>query len=225
MANNVCIFFWWGGADTGDNVKCEVGEKETILRLLQDIQLVTLPEPSSSSLWSDHSQSQSPMPVISDVTTMSNLDTASDSGMIPGSAFPSSSLISFPSPSSFPCEKYDFMPGTEKLLSNPNAPSHSPWYFFGFEPDPTGRPLDRSTAVCKLCGEHVGCGGGTTDLQNHLTNKHHIRPRDSNRDRTIGNYYLFFTIISISFDNILLTRVCATISMTKSNHCVIDQRC
>lgn len=172
-------------------MKCEVGDKETILRLLQDIQLVTLPEPSSSSHWSDHSQSQSPMPVISDVTTMSNLDAACDPGMVPGSALSSSSyssLASFPSPGSYPCEKYDFMPGTEKLLSNPNAPPHSPWYFFGFEPDPTGRPLDRNNAVCKVCGEHVGCGGGTADLQNHLTNKHHIKPREGNKDRTVGKY-------------------------------------
>ncbi|KAL7404403.1 hypothetical protein ABVT39_014211 [Epinephelus coioides] len=172
------------GLGMGDNVKCEFGDKETVLRLLQDIQLVTLPEPSSSSLWSDHSQSQSPMPVISDVTTMSNPDAASDSGMISGSTFPSPSLISFPSPSSHPMEKYDFMPGTEKLLSHPNATQNSPWYFFGFEPDPTGRPLDRSTLVCKLCGEHVSCGGAA-DLQNHLTNKHHIRIRDGNKDRSL----------------------------------------
>ncbi|XP_019129415.2 uncharacterized protein LOC104922949 isoform X3 [Larimichthys crocea] len=173
------------GLGMGDNVKCEVGDKETVLRLLQDIQLVTLPEPSSSSLWSDHSQSQSPMLVISDVTTVSNPDGMSnpDSAINSGSSFPSSSLISFPSPGSSQMEKYDFMPGTDKLLSNPHATQHSPWYFFGFEPDPTGRPLDRSTAVCKLCVENVGCGGGVADLQNHLTNKHHIRPRDSNKDR------------------------------------------
>ncbi|XP_068445324.1 uncharacterized protein [Clinocottus analis] len=175
------------GLGMGDNVKCEFGDKETVLRLLQDIQLVTLPEPSSSSLWSDHSQSQSPMFVISDVTTMSNPDAASDSGMVSGSAFPSA----LTSPSSQSLEKYDFMPGTERLLSNPNATHNSPWYFFGLEPDPTGRPLDRCTAVCKLCGEHVGCGGGTADLQNHLTSKHHIRPpRDGIKDRsflTIGH--------------------------------------
>ncbi|XP_054459888.1 uncharacterized protein LOC129095465 isoform X2 [Anoplopoma fimbria] len=178
------------GLGMGDNMKCEVGDKETVLRLLQDIQLVTLPEPSSSSLWSDHSQSQSPMLVISDVTTMSNPDTASDSGMISGSAFPSS-LISLPSPSFHPFEKYDFLPGTERLLTNPNATQNSPWYFFGLEPDPTGRPLDRCTAVCRLCGEHVGCGGGAADLQNHLTGRHHIKPpRDIHKDRsclTIGH--------------------------------------
>lgn len=177
---------------SGDNVKCEVGEKETVLRLLQDIQLVTLPEPSSTSLWSDHSQSQSPMPVISDVATMSHPDTAGDlcgtSGSCP--SFISTPMISFPSPSSHGTEKYDFMPGTEKLLSNPAASHNSPWYFFGFEPDPTGRPLDRSSVVCKLCGEHVGCVGGPADLQIHLCNKHHIRPRDANKDRSLtsGKY-------------------------------------
>ncbi|XP_078122363.1 uncharacterized protein LOC144527898 isoform X2 [Sander vitreus] len=174
------------GLGMGDNVKCEVGDKETVLRLLQDIQLVTLPEPSSSSLWSDNSQSQSPMLVISDVTTVSNPDAASDSGMMSVSVFPSSSsLISLPSPGSHSLEKYDFMPGTEKLLSNPNVTENSPWYFFGFEPDPTGRPLDRSAVVCKLCGEHIGCGGGAADLQIHLTNKHHIRTRDGNKDRSL----------------------------------------
>nr|XP_020451857.1 uncharacterized protein LOC109957941 [Monopterus albus] len=173
------------GLGMADNVKCQVGDKETALRLLQDIQLVTLPEPSSTSLWSDHSQSQSPMLVINDVTTVSNPEAANDSGGISGSALTSTSMISLPSPSSHSMEKYDFMPGTEKLLSSPNATQNSPWYFFGFEPDPTGRPLDRSTAVCKLCMEHVGCAGGAADLQNHLTNKHHIRPRDNNKDRNV----------------------------------------
>nr|XP_020509338.1 uncharacterized protein LOC109998802 isoform X1 [Labrus bergylta] len=173
------------GLGMGDNVKCQFGDKEAVLRLLQDIQLVTLPEPSSSSVWSDHSQSQSPMPVISDVTTVSNPDAVCDSGIASGSSFPSSSLMSFPSPGSHPFEKYEFVPGTEKLLSNPNVTQQSPWYFFGLEPDQAGRPLDRNTAVCKLCGERVGCGGRASDLQNHLSNKHHIRPRDTNKDRTL----------------------------------------
>ncbi|XP_058496961.1 uncharacterized protein LOC131467205 isoform X2 [Solea solea] len=171
------------GLGLGDSVKCEIGEKEAALRLLQDIQLVTLPEPSSTSLWSDQSQSQSPMPVISDVTTVSNPDAASEPGGLSGSAFASAPIVSFPSPSCHVMEKYDFMPGTEKLLTNPNATQNSPWYFFGFEPDPTGRPLDRGTAVCKLCGDHVGCAGGGLDLQNHLMSKHHIRLREGVKER------------------------------------------
>ncbi|XP_029950959.1 uncharacterized protein LOC115391013 [Salarias fasciatus] len=165
------------GLGMGDSVKCGVGDKESALRLLQDVQLVTLPEPSAAPLWSDRSQSQSPMPVISDVTTVSAADGA------PASPFPSGSLLSFPSPSYSVTEKYDFMPGTERLLSNPGATLSNPWYFFGFEPDPTGRPLDRGTAVCKLCLEHVGCASGAADLQSHLTSKHDIRPRDSYKDR------------------------------------------
>ncbi|XP_004065697.2 uncharacterized protein LOC101160625 isoform X1 [Oryzias latipes] len=173
------------GLGMGDNVKCEIGDKEAALRLLQDIQLVTLPELSSTSLWSDSSQSQSPMPVISDVTTVSNPEAAGDPGMMSTSSFSSTSQNSLISQCSFLTEKYDFLPGTEKLLSNPNAPLNSPWHFFGLEPDPTGRPLDRSTAVCKLCMEHVSCGG-SLDLQNHLTSKHHIKLRDMVKDRSLA---------------------------------------
>ncbi|XP_029931992.1 uncharacterized protein LOC115376433 isoform X2 [Myripristis murdjan] len=172
------------GLGIGDSMKFELGDKDMILRILQDIQVVTLPEPSSSSLWSDNSQSQSPMPIISDVTTMSNSDAAGDSGPASASASISSSLIAFPSPGYYQMEKYDFIPGTEKLLSYPKVNRNSPWHFFGFEPDPTGRPLDRNTAVCKLCGDRVGCGGGATDIQNHLGTKHHIKLRDGAKDRS-----------------------------------------
>lgn len=174
---------------TGDNGKCEIGDKETALRLLQDIQLVTLPEPSSTSLWSDCSQSQSPMPIISEVTTFSNPEAAGDPGLVPNSTFPSTFSSTFPllSSSSHVMEKYDFLPGTEKLLTNLNTNQNSPWHFFGLEPDPTGRPLDRNTAVCKLCMERVSCGGGgATDLQIHLTTKHHIKPRDISKDRSVA---------------------------------------
>ncbi|KAM4584736.1 E3 SUMO-protein ligase ZBED1-like isoform 2-T2 [Odontesthes bonariensis] len=166
------------GLGMSESIKCEIGDKETALRLLQDIQLVTLPEMSTTSFWSDHSQSQSPMPVITDVSTVSHPEAAPDPGVISASIPPS--LLS----QSSIMEKYDFMPGAEKLLSNPVTPQNSPWNFFGLEPDPTGRPLDRSTAVCKLCMEHVSCGGGAADLQSHLTSKHHIKPRDINKDRS-----------------------------------------
>ncbi|XP_023189481.1 uncharacterized protein LOC111608616 isoform X1 [Xiphophorus maculatus] len=170
------------GLGMSGNAKCEIGDKETALRLLQDVQLVTLPEPSSTSLWSDSSQSQSPMPVISEVTTVSNPEVGGD----PGSAFPPAIQNQFVYSSSSVTDKYDFLPGSEKLLSHPNAHQHSAWQFFGLEPDPTGRPLDRSMAVCKLCMERVSCGGGATDLQNHLTIKHHLKPRDITKDRVLA---------------------------------------
>lgn len=184
-ASEICLL------DTGDSVKCQVGDKENFLRLLQDIQLVTLPESSSGPLWSDHSQSQSPMPVISDVTTMPTSDSANESGSSSLSGF--ASPVSFSCPNSYSYEKYDFLPGTEKLLSNPSTTRHSPWYFFGFETDPTGQPLDRSTVVCKLCWQHVGCGGGPAEIQNHLTSKHHLRPHSSSKERsaqTTGDFLL-----------------------------------
>lgn len=152
--------------------------------------MVELPEGSSSSFWADPGQSQSPMPMIDDVASVSSRDTASDTSIIPGDALPSSSSssFSFSSPNSGLSEKYDFMPGTEKLLSGPSSHQNSPWSFFGFEPDPGGQPLDHCSAVCKMCGEHVSCGGGTAHLQNHLISKHHFRPRDGHRERRTGKY-------------------------------------
>lgn len=185
-ANNLSLLILLVG-DIGDSEKCQVGDKETVLRLLQDIKLVELPEDNSSSPWADLGQSQSPRPAISDVTSVSSRDAASDTGFIPADALPSSSF-SFSSPNSGLSEKYDFMPGTEKLLSCPVTHQNSPWNFFGFEPDPSGQPLDQNSAVCKMCGEHVSCGGGTADLQNHLISKHHFRPRDGHRERRTGKY-------------------------------------
>nr|XP_057929964.1 uncharacterized protein LOC131129914 isoform X2 [Doryrhamphus excisus] len=75
------------GLRMGENVKCELGDKETVLQLLPDIQLVTLPEAGMSFQTGDHNQS---LPVISDVTTLSNPDGNSDSGQISHSAFTSS---------------------------------------------------------------------------------------------------------------------------------------
>lgn len=183
------------GLGMSDNAKCEIGDKETALRLLQDIQLVTLPELSSTSLWSDSSQSQSPMPVISEVTTVSNSEAAVDPGPVPSSAFPTAMQSPFIYTGSSVTDKYDFLPGSEKLLSNPNAHQHSAWQFFGLEPDPTGRPLDRSMAVCKLCMERVSCGGGATDLQNHLTIKHHLKPRDITKDRILATGQRLFPVM------------------------------
>lgn len=178
--------FFGGVVGAGDNVKCEVGDKETVLQLLQDIRLVTLPEPNSS-VWSDISQFQSPMNLISDMTTMSNMDTLTDTGTL-GPAQPSpSSLFSCPSPGYNTTDKYDFIPGSENLLCAPNMATHSPWFFVGYKSDASGLPLDLSTVVCKLCGDVVHCGGGPADVQNHLLNKHHIKTCDPSMDQTTGN--------------------------------------
>lgn len=175
---------------TGENVKCEVGDKETILQLLQDIQLVTLLEPNSSSVWSDHSQSQSPMTMISDLAAASNLEAMTDADTRgPAQLSPSScSLFSCPSPGHNTTDKYDFMPGAEKLLCAANMPAHSPWFFVGYELAPSGLPLDLSAVVCKLCGDAVSCGGGPADVQNHLLNKHNIKTHDPSTNQTTGNF-------------------------------------
>lgn len=197
------VFVFGGTVGAGDNVKCEVGDKETVLQLLQDIQLVTLPEPNSSSVWSDNSQSQSPMTLISDMTTMSNLDAMADTGTLgPAQPSPSSSLFSCPSPGYNTPDKYDFMPGSENLLSARNTPTHSPWFFVGHESDASGLPLDLSTVVCKLCGDVVRCGGGPADVQNHLLNKHHIKTRDPSRDQTTGN--LEVIVLNLTFSSIVI---------------------
>ncbi|KAM4604202.1 E3 SUMO-protein ligase ZBED1-like isoform 2-T2 [Polymixia lowei] len=162
------------GLGMDENMRYDVGDKEMILRIFQDIQVVTLPEPNSSSIWSENSQSQNPMPIISEVTSISTPDATVDSGMVSASSSSSSSLASFPFAAPHQLEKYDFIPGAEKLLSHPNTGRKGQWRFFGFEPDPTGQPLDPSVVVCKICGEHVGC----RDMQTHLINKHDIRPRD-----------------------------------------------
>lgn len=189
------------GLGMDDNVKCEVGEKETVLQLLQDIQLVTLPELNSSSVWSDYIQSQSPMTLTNDMTTMTNLDSMTDTSTL-GPAQPSpssSSLFSCPSPGYNTTDKFDFMPGSEHLLCAPNTPTHSPWFFVGYEPDASGMPLDPSAVVCKLCGDVVRCGGGPVNIQNHLLNKHHIKTRDSNRDQTTGSPFHNLSSAIISF--------------------------
>lgn len=194
----VCLLTWYvfvlcGMVGTDDNVKFEVGDKEMVLQLLQDIQLVTLPEPNSS-VWSDLSQSQSPVTLITDTSTIPNLDSLTDTGTL-GLSPPlwlqsspsSSSLFSCPPSGYNTTDGCDFMPGSENLLCAPNLPTNSPWFFVGFEPDQSGLPVDPSTVVCKLCGDVVGCGGGPADVQNHLLKKHHIKACDPSSDHK-GNF-------------------------------------
>lgn len=193
----ICLYFLGCGATgAGENVKCEVGDKETVLQLLQDIQLVTLPE-TNSSVWSDLSQSQSPMTLISDSSTISNLDPMPDPSTLGLQSAPpfwvqsspsTSSLLSCPLSGSNTTDRYDFMPGSENLLCAPNTPSHSPWFFVGFEPDASGVPLDLSAVVCKLCGNVMSCEGGPAEVQNHLLQKHRIKTCQLSSDQT-GNRF------------------------------------
>ncbi|XP_061685924.1 uncharacterized protein LOC133506131 [Syngnathoides biaculeatus] len=82
---------------SGENVKCELKDQEPVPQLLQDIHPVTLPEPCSSSQGEsgDYSLSQSPMPVISNVTSYKSIADANSY-----SRHPIPSSVSSPVPGS-----------------------------------------------------------------------------------------------------------------------------
>lgn len=180
--------------DTGDT-RCDFGEKESILRLYLDVQLVTLEEPSSS-LWFNHSQSQDAMPIIHKVTSTSTPDCAVDSR--PASA-------SCPAPLHFH-EQYNFFPGTENLLSHPTETHSRVWYFYGFKPDPAGQPMDLSVAMCKLCGDEVPSAA----TGHHLNSKHGIsshRCIKGSRIRsclTLGNIFILMFLSLLLYEAIFL---------------------
>lgn len=46
------------------------------------------------------------------------------------------------------------------------------WQYFGFIKDQQGKLIKESRATCKICGQKVAHGGGTTNLKNHLQIKH-----------------------------------------------------
>ncbi|XP_061882754.1 E3 SUMO-protein ligase ZBED1-like isoform X2 [Entelurus aequoreus] len=76
------------GLRMGENVKCEHSKKETVLELLSDIQFVTLPEPNSFFQTGDNNNQS--LPIISDLTTLSQTDANNDSGQISRLSFASS---------------------------------------------------------------------------------------------------------------------------------------
>ena len=54
------------------------------------------------------------------------------------------------------------------------AKARSPvWNYFGFKPGADGKPLDESTAVCRICKRSVAAkGGNTSNLFSHLKKQH-----------------------------------------------------
>ncbi|XP_030207753.1 uncharacterized protein LOC115540514 [Gadus morhua] len=148
------------------DTRCDFGKKESILRLYLDVQLVTLEEPSSSLCFT-HGQVQDAMPIIHKVTSTSTPDSAL--GVAYGPAYLH--------------EEYNFFPGTENLMNHPTQGHSRLWYFYGFRPDPSGQPLDWSTAVCKLCGHQVALG----DTVSHLRDKHQISSHRFIRGQRIRN--------------------------------------
>lgn len=59
-----------------------------------------------------------------------------------------------------------------KLLPKANAKS-AVWNYFGFKPGPDGKPLDESSATCRICSRSYSAkGGNTSNLFSHLELKH-----------------------------------------------------
>jgi len=55
---------------------------------------------------------------------------------------------------------------------SPSSRTSAVWKYFGFMKDDHGKLVKDSRAICKLCGQKVAHGGGTTNLKNHLRAKH-----------------------------------------------------
>ncbi|CAB1326955.1 unnamed protein product [Coregonus sp. 'balchen'] len=168
------------GLGIGENIKCEFGDKEILLRIFRDIQVVpvggtsSLPDINGSYSWSDNSQSGSPLPVISDVSSGLQTDTTDPTPVLNPPQNTNQTSLSI-------AMKYDFVKGAEKLLC-PSQPNSPVWEFFGFEPDPNGQPLDKDKVMCKLCGQHVDYSATVTHLENHLVQMHHMKRRDVIKD-------------------------------------------
>jgi hypothetical protein len=140
---------------------------------------VTLEEPSSSLCFT-HGQVQDAMPIIHKVTSTSTPDSA----------------LGVPYGPAYLHEEYNFFPGTENLMNHPTQGHSRLWYFYGFRPDPSGQPLDWSTAVCKLCGHQVALG----DTVSHLRDKHQISSHRFIRGQRIRNplYGNLFVVITLT---------------------------
>ena len=127
MFNYWPLFFH---CDTGESIKCKYGDKENLLSIFQDIQLVrvpgvaAVPEPHDSPSWLNANQSYINMSGTSSLSSRSQAD-SNDPNQC----------------SAMEVQDYDFVEGADKLLKHPNTAHVCVWYFFGFEADPTCRGL------------------------------------------------------------------------------------
>ncbi|KAL1023640.1 hypothetical protein UPYG_G00043870 [Umbra pygmaea] len=169
------------GLGLAEHVKCEFGDKEILLQIFRDIQVVPVggdnrSETNGSFSWSDNSQTGSPSLVISDVSSGMQADTTDTS--FPHTPGQHQNPIHRGPSVNF---RYDFVRGSDKLLrpSHPNSPV---WEFFGFEPDPNGQLQDKEKVMCKLCGQHVDYSGTNSPLEDHLVQTHHMTRRDVTKE-------------------------------------------
>ncbi|XP_067106421.1 E3 SUMO-protein ligase ZBED1-like [Osmerus mordax] len=123
------------GLGLGESIKCKYGDKENLLSIFQDIQLVRVPgvaafpEPHDSPSWFNGNQSYINMSGTSSLSSRSQAD-SNDPNQC----------------SAMEVQDYDFVEGADKLLKHPNTAQVRVWYFFGFEADPSGSglPLDKT---------------------------------------------------------------------------------
>ncbi|KAG7458469.1 hypothetical protein MATL_G00220640 [Megalops atlanticus] len=141
------------GLQQGDRIKFEFGEKEILMKIFQDIQVVSVRGGGQQAA----------------------ADGKDDSG---GS--PSDPQLGGPGPQQHPDSsvtpnrvalKFNFVKGAESLVSLSRAQSRY-WTFFGFESDQFGQFLDKTKIMCKLCGGRLAYSGNTTNLRQHLIYKH-----------------------------------------------------
>ncbi|KAJ8247727.1 hypothetical protein GJAV_G00249600 [Gymnothorax javanicus] len=166
------------GLQLGDDVRFEFVEKETLMKTLQDVKVVSVGEPSP--------RPDSPPLVIGEVyseAVSENCPSSQNRGVNSRSSeepqqstHTVSSTIPPPSPDSSraqtpPSLKFNFVKGTENLVSLGRAQSRY-WTFFGFEADRFGQFLDKTKIICKLCGGRLAYSGNTTNLRQHLVYKH-----------------------------------------------------
>ncbi|XP_046901827.1 uncharacterized protein LOC124484777 [Hypomesus transpacificus] len=163
------------GLGLGESIKCKYGDKENLLSIFQDIQLVrvpgvaAVPEPHDSPSWLNANQSYINMSGTSSLSSRSQAD-SNDPNQC----------------SAMEVQDYDFVEGADKLLKHPNTAHVRVWYFFGFEADPNGSglPLDKTRVMCKLCGENVLFNGSMTAMLSHLGHSHKMRHRNLTNNQT-----------------------------------------
>ena len=80
---------------------------------------------------------------------------------------------------------------------SPSSRTAVVWKHFGFSKDENGKLVKDSSAICKLCGQKVAHGGGTTNLKNHLQTKHRSTYDElfssNSSEREQGSLYIFLT--------------------------------
>ncbi|KAG9332280.1 hypothetical protein JZ751_015441 [Albula glossodonta] len=159
------------GLQLGDHIKFEFGEKEILMKIFQDIQVVSVSDGSTSAGQQTDSASSSMGKTQTAPVSPQGHVTQSVSTSIAQPQTPDSSLPPGPRAAAAPPLRFNFVKGSESLVSLSRAQSRY-WTFFGFEANCFGQFLDKTKIICKLCGGRLAYSGNTTNLRQHLIYKH-----------------------------------------------------